>query len=316
MTLRCVDLFAGWGGFSLGARMAGARVVWAANHWPLAVEAHRLNHPGTIHACQDLQQADWSQLPELDVVLASPACQGHSRAAQPSRARSHRTRRYHDALRATAWAVIDCVDVTEPRAVVIENTIDFLSWKRFPVWRGVLEQFGYRTYVRQLVASRTVDVPQRRKRVFVVAVRGRKRPGEAAILDLPERSREPAFGPHLQRGRHRWSLVADATPRVRERVDKGRRNHGRRFLSQHVTGHPGVALCDPIRTITTKDQWILVDGDRYRGLTIREHARAMGFPDSYRWPEQSTRHEAIMGLGNAVPPQWPEAIISRLQGVL
>jgi len=34
--MRAIDLFAGAGGFSTGAAMAGARVVWAANHWPTA----------------------------------------------------------------------------------------------------------------------------------------------------------------------------------------------------------------------------------------------------------------------------------------
>jgi len=29
-----VDLFAGAGGFSTGATMAGCTVAWAANHWP------------------------------------------------------------------------------------------------------------------------------------------------------------------------------------------------------------------------------------------------------------------------------------------
>lgn len=29
-----IDLFAGLGGWSTGARMAGVDVLWAANHWP------------------------------------------------------------------------------------------------------------------------------------------------------------------------------------------------------------------------------------------------------------------------------------------
>ena len=37
--MKAIDLFAGAGGFSTGARMAGAQVVWAANHWPAAVAA-------------------------------------------------------------------------------------------------------------------------------------------------------------------------------------------------------------------------------------------------------------------------------------
>ncbi len=47
--MRCIDLFAGAGGFTEGARLAGARVVWAANHWPLAVQYHQTNHPDTWH---------------------------------------------------------------------------------------------------------------------------------------------------------------------------------------------------------------------------------------------------------------------------
>lgn len=40
MTLRVVDYFAGLGGFTLGAQRAGARVVRAINHWPVAVRLH------------------------------------------------------------------------------------------------------------------------------------------------------------------------------------------------------------------------------------------------------------------------------------
>lgn len=48
--ITAVDLFAGAGGSSEGARQAGATVVWAANHWPLAVEVHARNHPDTAGA--------------------------------------------------------------------------------------------------------------------------------------------------------------------------------------------------------------------------------------------------------------------------
>lgn len=78
--MRAIDLFAGAGGFSTGAAMAGCNVVWAANHWQAAVDVHAANHPGTEHACQDLQQADWRNVPGHDLLLASPACQGHSPA--------------------------------------------------------------------------------------------------------------------------------------------------------------------------------------------------------------------------------------------
>lgn len=35
--MKAIDLFAGLGGWSAGAKMAGVDVLWAANHWPEAV---------------------------------------------------------------------------------------------------------------------------------------------------------------------------------------------------------------------------------------------------------------------------------------
>lgn len=300
-----VDLFAGWGGFTLAAESIGVRVAWAANHWPLAVEAHAANHPSTAHACQDLQQADFSTLPAYDLLLAAPACQGHSSAAQPARARSQRVRVTHDTMRATAWAVIDCADVTEPRAIVVENVPEFARWRLFPTWLDALRALGYRIATAELVASIHADVPQRRRRLFIVATRG-----GLARLDLPS-SPEPPIGPCLDfDAPAEWTRVRDASPGVQARIAKGRR-HGTRRLTQHVTGHPGVPLSEPIRTITTKDQWALVDGDRYRPLTIRETARAMGFPDSYAWPSGATRGDVITGLGGAVPPDLAARVIAR-----
>jgi DNA (cytosine-5)-methyltransferase 1 len=39
------DLFCGAGGSSLGAERAGARLLMAANHRPLAIETHALELP-------------------------------------------------------------------------------------------------------------------------------------------------------------------------------------------------------------------------------------------------------------------------------
>lgn len=78
--MRGIELFAGAGGGTTGATMAGIEILWAANHWPEAVNYHRQNHPKTKHVCQDLQQADWSLVPSHDLLIASPSCTGHSKA--------------------------------------------------------------------------------------------------------------------------------------------------------------------------------------------------------------------------------------------
>lgn len=301
--MKAVDLFAGWGGFTLGAEAAGVDVVWAGNHWVLAVDAHTANHPETQHVCQDLRQADWTKLPEYDILLASPACQGHSQASQPKR------RPYHDKLRATAWSVVDCADVTEPKAIVVENVPDFRRWRLYKIWRAALTEMGYQIDELEVMATEH-GVPQRRKRLFVVAWKNRERPN---LFGLTNRfMREPAFGPQIEWDAPGWRPVSSASAKVQERVQNGRENHGPKFLTQHVTNHPGVGLHEPIRTITTGDQWAIVKGDVYRPLTVRETARAMGFPDDYRWPAGASRRDKIKGLGNAVCPPVATAIVKRL----
>lgn len=79
------------------------------------------NHPDTLHVCQDLQQADWTAVPSHDLLLASPACQGHSKARGKERA-------HHDAQRSTAWAVVDAVECHRPSAFTVENVPEFGKW--------------------------------------------------------------------------------------------------------------------------------------------------------------------------------------------
>lgn len=292
-----VDLLAGRGGFSQVAVQAGVRVVYAANHWPLAVRAHAQNHPNTLHE----RQADLTRLPAYDILLAAPACQGHSTAARPLRLTHEHVRRTHDALRATAWAVTDCLKATRPTAFVVENVPAFLRWELFPAWRESLRVLGYRLTMFRLNTA-NYGVPQTSERLFILGVKHQKK-----LLPPPT---EPArvFGSCLEPDAPGWRPLTATTCNVRTRVERGRAAHGHTFLIQHVTNHPGVPLDQPIRTITTKDQWALVRGDEYRPLTPRELARGMGFADTFDLPDVS-RVDQVRGLGNAVPPSLGAAVL-------
>jgi DNA (cytosine-5)-methyltransferase 1 len=307
--VKAVDLFAGWGGFTLGATQAGASVVYAANHWPLAVQVHAANHPTTHHECQDLRQADWSALPEFDLLLASPACQGHSQAAQPKRVGA--TRRAHDALRATAWAVVDCVEVTRPRAIIVENVVDFRRWDKFDLWLEALRRDGY-SLQQHIITATSHRVPQQRQRLFVVGTRN----GRALPLRLPRLlSGAPEFAPCIEPNATGWRPIAGCPfPRARTSLQAAASKYGR-ALVQYTTGHTGISLREPIRTITTKDQWRLVEGDQYRPLTLREYARGMGFPDSYTWPDGLSRSDVVKGLGNAVCPPVARDVVRAVMEV-
>jgi DNA (cytosine-5)-methyltransferase 1 len=301
--MAAVDLFAGWGGFTAGAWAAGVDVVWAANHWQLAVDVHAANHLGVEHVCQDLRQADWTSLPPYDLLLAAPACQGHSSASRSKR------RPYHDAMRATAWAVVDCVEVTQPRAFVVENVPDFRAWNLYSIWLAALRRLGY-AVSETIVRASYVGVPQRRDRLFVIG----SRTGRPIRLAIPEVA-EPAFGPCIDWSAPGWRSITEAQRDARARIEAARTRFSR-SLVQHVTGHRGISLLEPIRTITAKDQWIVVDGARYRPLTMREIARGMGFPEHYTWPEGLPRWAVVRGFGNAVCPPVARTVITQIAEAL
>jgi DNA (cytosine-5)-methyltransferase 1 len=296
--MRTVDLFAGLGGFTQGAEDAGAHVVWAANHWPIAVDAHTLNHPHVEHVCQDLMQADWTRLPAYDLLCASPSCVGHSNASRPKRGPQH------EAMRTTAWAVVQCVEVTRPLAFVVENVPEFMRWELFRIWCMALRKLGYFLSVQTLLASRC-GVPQRRKRVVIVG--HQKRAIHVRELGTPE----PAFGPYLDVDADGWRPIAEAGPDARQRMEAASTLHGR-CLVQHVTGHKGIPLSEPIRTITTMQHWCEVNGDMYRWLTPREMARGMSFPDTYRLPEGIAKHDAFRLVGNAIPPLLAKTAVAQV----
>jgi DNA (cytosine-5)-methyltransferase 1 len=331
MTVRAVDMFAGWGGFSLAIEQAGVRLIFAANHWPLACQAHKLNHPEILateeEMCQDLSQYNWNNLTEppfadYELLTASPACQGWSTAGRVRR------RRYHDNLRATMWAPLDCIDVTQPKAVVIENVISVRQWPLYPIWRQALEFLGYSVKEYVLRAS-YYGVPQARERLFVVGVRRKVKTWPEFQRTTPD---EEPFGPYLlnpddPRVEDTWKdwtvpgvVAAGGIKRIkaaRARIeDELGDPDSMPFLIQDVTGHRGRTLDQPIATITCQDQWSVVDGDFYRRLHVREYARGMGFPEDYQWPAVTSKSANIKGLGNAVCPPVAKMLIERVVDVM
>lgn len=304
MGARVVDYFAGLGGFTLGATAAGCDVVAAINHWPVAVETHARNHPDVAHACEDLTRYSPARLPAFDVLVASPACQGHSTARGVARGSDGDAR--WDSERATAWAVIDCVEVRRPRALVVENVPAFLKWALFPVWCDALSRLGYAPCVQTLNAA-SWGVPQDRPRVIVTAVRGRAFGGVAAPTCEPR-----GIGDVIRWSEGEWSAVArpGRSAATLARVERGRRECGERFVMPYNgsgSGLTGRALSRPIGTITAADRWAVVDGDRMRMLTVDELREAMGFPRGYAVP--STRENATKALGNAIVPAVAEAAV-------
>lgn len=299
MIRRAVDLFAGLGGFTLGAEMAGYDVVWAGNHWRLACDYHSTNHPRTAHACQDLKQFDWSLLPLFDTLLASPSCKGFTHARGKEKP-------HHDNERATAWAVVDCAEAHRPPRVVLENVPRFLKWILYPAWRLAMEALGY-TVTPVIMDAADCGVPQHRERVFIICTLG-----PAPVLKLSQRAHVPARE-IIEWQAGEWSRVVrkSRAARTLQCFRHGREHLGDRFLIPYYkTATKGRSVDRPVGTITTVERFAVVNGDRMRMMNVNEYRRAMSFPDCYRLPHDTK--QAVHLLGNAVPPIMARDVLMAL----
>lgn len=301
--MNVIDLFAGAGGFSTGASMAGCNVAWAANHWPDAVEWHSRNHPNAAHICQDLHQADWSQVPAHDLMLASPCCQGHSKARGKASGNPQ-----HDASRSTAWAVVSAAEYHRPPAILVENVPEYLDWQLYRPWVLAMQALGYAVSP-HVVDAADLGAPQNRIRMFLVLTQS----AQPLKLNLPTLDHLPAAS-FIDFEAGRWQPIEKPgrAATTLERVRAGRTTHGDRFLiSYYGNTKTGRSLDRPIGTITTRDRWAIVDGDRMRMLSRWECRSAMSFPDTYQLPDN--HRLAVHLLGNAVCPTPVSHIIKALQ---
>lgn len=304
--MRTIDLFAGAGGFSTGAAMAGCNLVWAANHWPAAVEWHEKNHPGALHLCQDLHQADWSSVPEFDLMLASPCCHGHSKARGKASGNPQ-----HDASRSTAWAVVSAAEYHRPAGIIVENVPEFMDWTLYEAWVAGMQALGY-SLSPHIIDAADYGAPQNRVRLFIVLTRSKA----PLHIELEKTQHTPARS-FLDFNAGRWSPI-DRPGRAAatlERVRAGRAAHGERFIfSYYGNTRTGRSIDRPIGTITTRDRWALVDGDRMRMLSRWEARDAMSFPNSYQLPDNHT--VAMHFMGNAVCPEPASRVIRAVAGAL
>ncbi|MCP1487959.1 DNA (cytosine-5)-methyltransferase 1 [Pseudomonas fluorescens] len=303
--IEAIDLFSGLGGLTQGAEDAGVDVVYAANHWPEAVRWHSANHPHTMHACQDLRQARWADMPRHDLGLAAPCCQGHTRARGKGADNPE-----HDDSRSTAWAVVDCAESRKQEAWAIENVPEFMNWTLYPAWAQAMKALGYQL-APHIVDCADLGVPQHRIRMFMIATKSK-----APIhLKLPQYQHVPASS-FIDFDSGNWSSIEKPgrAASTLTRVANGRKKFGERFLMPYYgsgSGLTGRCIKRPIGTITTRDRWAVVDGNKMRMLTADEVLAAQTFPSSTLRPD--SHRLTVHMAGNAVPPRAAKAIIQALK---
>lgn len=200
------DLLCGAGGSSTGCERALRELglemeLVCVNHWGVAIETHRLNHPQARHYVQDIATVRPHLLvPEgyLDLLMASPTCTHHSvaRGGKPT----------SDQQRSDPWHIITWLTELRVKRIIIENVWEFTSWgpvdlrtgrpiksrrgEYFQAWINALRALGFTSLEwRKLNAADYGDATTRQRFILM----GRS-DGKSISWPVPTHTKRPDEG--------------------------------------------------------------------------------------------------------------------------
>jgi len=323
-TLTAIDLFCGCGGMTAGLRQAGFTVLAALDNDPLAVETYRMNHAGVYVVENDVRKASPMAIARevgvrrhtLDLLAGCPPCQGFSSL------RTHNGARVVDDPRnELLFEFLRFVEALMPKAIMFENVPGLMNDPRFSQFCARLAAIGYRSSGPQVLDAADYGVPQRRRRLILVAGRrfdiplakpaGTKTTVRDAIGNMP---RAGMSGDALH------DFPEHHEPRVMELI--GRVPHdggslvqaGKEYqLECHVRCNGfkdvyGRLAWDQVSpkinsgcTNPSKGRFIHPEEDR--AVTLREAALIQTFPRDYCFSLREGKQGAARLIGNALPPR-------------
>jgi DNA (cytosine-5)-methyltransferase 1 len=172
------DVFCGAGGNTIGAKLAGLRVVVALNHWDRAIETYGDNNPDVdVVERVDVSACDPRRYPSTNIGIFSPECTTHS----PAGGNKHARPDWHPNLfplkaidpatlrsRVTMLDVIRFTEYHRYEIVIIENVVEATRWELFPDWLQMMHNLGYHHRINSFNSMFFHPTPQSRDRIYIV----------------------------------------------------------------------------------------------------------------------------------------------------
>lgn len=160
-----IDLFAGAGGLSLGAELAGIRVKYAVEADKYAAETYRLNHPFSRVLNEDIKRITKKEFEGIEgklILFGGPPCQGFSTSNQ-------RTRNKDNNLNWLFQEFVRLAKDLNPEWIVFENVKGIMETEHGFFEGRIRESFEKLGYKCTIVKPCAIEygVPQRRTRFFI-----------------------------------------------------------------------------------------------------------------------------------------------------
>lgn len=341
-----VELFCGCGGTSMGFEMAGFHVALGADIHIPSWRTFAANHPSSSAILGDVRKIKASYIKDvvksnIDVLIAGVPCQGFSLNNRKRHSGDERNFLYKEFVR--------MIKDLKPKAIVLENVSGMRSADNGEfvklIERDLSKASGMKVKSKMLFA-RDYGVPQNRKRLIFVGVRGAEFDFDKVVPTHGVKGRPPfvtiqeAIGdlPSIKSGE--TALDYGSSPRfpyqrlMRRNAPKEIQNH---TAPNHPTGtidriqstKPGepmytkfkqrIRLAWDIQSPTQvsggiRPQFQFGHPEDNRGLTIRERCRIQSFPD--RFLVCGGTVQGRVQTGNAVPPLLAKAVAKAIKSYL
>lgn len=317
--LTACDLFCGAGIGAYGFKHAGYNILWGVDNDSDAVRTYNLNI-GNHAVCEDIRKVKAKDIPQHDLMIATPVCKPFSVCGAR---RLTNDEKYGDLLAETIRLFSEC----KPKALFFENVAGIAMGDSLIVFKEFLKQiesFGYHTYW-QIVNSWNLGVPQKRERVYMVAIRD----------DIPYEfnvPKEMLFGKKNQR---------DAFYDLRDKTIADVKNHNTEKLNEKLFSKFSAnfrqnAWDEPAKTVLSSMQSALLYPEPYlndadyeklhsmrgcedfpRRLSVREHLRLQTVGDDFYFPDDISLNEQYnrcSGVPSLVAYKYGQAIADCLLG--
>ena len=338
--MRTVSLFSGCGGSDLGAKQAGADLLFAMDISKNAVSTYSKHRGLLAFPDTDVKHGDvrkLTTLPGCDLLLGCYPCQSFSMGGRRAPGTDERASLY--------LAFANCLAMTNAKFAVVENVAGLAWLDGGAHLRRHLDAIatagkGYSvTY--QVLDAQNFGVPGRRRRLFLVAVRN----DIGAHYHFPSPThgrRSPDGRPMASHGEAIAHLPHDPVGEyyVHEKEEFSwwymSRNRKRKWEEpsytilgnwRHTPLHPASPTMKMVSSNLSdgwKQTWVFTDDfdhldvhgrpvfERPRRLSWREAAAIQTFPPEFE-PCGSVASK-FSQIGNAVPPLMMRSIVSGIVG--
>lgn len=324
--LKAGALFAGIGGFCVGFQDQGIETTWAVENDPAAVATYAANigdkrivtKDGVPQSILDVS-VQASNLCAVDVLHAGFPCQSFSVAGERKGFDDPRGQLFFEIIR-----IIKEFGESRPSVLLLENSPNIRigaggSW--FLELSAQIKKAGYwfrESNAFELDSFDHTSVPQKRKRLFMVAFATNQFKNGSLRLNFPKASEH--------------KLVSDFIDFESELEDESyyldKNNKYYKMITEKID-HPKSIL--QLRKYEVRDKGInivptltanmgqgghnvpfIMDKKGLRKLTEYECLKIQGFPENYFFPEDVPRAKRYQQVGNSVVPP----LISLIAGAI